>query len=236
MVFFSIDLWLVSKAWRIFSYFSWCFFFDFDSLIILTVSTAGRAAIGLVETIQAIGSEKRRGSHLVRWTCQSTLPHKRSVRERPCSAAVYLVIHPNTSINWSMPRWNEIEKRWILNRNFSSSVRSRSTKLRRWWLILSLIARRRRIGQKHCRQTDAVSEDSEKDPLNTPLFRIIFHENGYTTEECLRFKPVIYSNTIQSMLAILHAMNRLRIPFEDHQRQVLLSTNTASCQNDLLIS
>jgi hypothetical protein len=51
-------------------------------------------------------------------------------------------------------------------------------------------------------------------------FRIIFNENGYTTEERLRFKPVIFSNTIQSMLAILRAMNRLQISFENANRQV----------------
>jgi hypothetical protein len=51
-------------------------------------------------------------------------------------------------------------------------------------------------------------------------YRIIFNENGYTTEECLRFKPVIFSNTIQSMLAILQAMGRLKISFENPIRQV----------------
>ncbi|CAF2468808.1 unnamed protein product [Rotaria sp. Silwood2] len=49
--------------------------------------------------------------------------------------------------------------------------------------------------------------------------KIIFNENGYTKEECLHFKPVIFSNTIQSMLAILHAMNRLQISFENINRK-----------------
>ncbi|UJR15775.1 hypothetical protein I4U23_002709 [Adineta vaga] len=49
--------------------------------------------------------------------------------------------------------------------------------------------------------------------------RIIFNENGYTTEECLRFKPVIFSNTIQSMLAILQAMPRLNISFANPKRE-----------------
>ncbi|CAF4296547.1 unnamed protein product, partial [Rotaria sp. Silwood2] len=49
--------------------------------------------------------------------------------------------------------------------------------------------------------------------------KIIFNENGYTTDECLRFKPVIFSNTIQSMLAILQAMNRLQISFANPIRQ-----------------
>ncbi len=55
---------------------------------------------------------------------------------------------------------------------------------------------------------------------NLIYYRIIFNENGYTTEECLRFKPVIFSNTIQSMLAILYAMNRLQISFENANRKV----------------
>jgi hypothetical protein len=51
-------------------------------------------------------------------------------------------------------------------------------------------------------------------------YRIIFNENGYTIEECLRFKPVIFSNTIQSMLAILQAMDRLQISFDNANRKV----------------
>jgi len=41
----------------------------------------------------------------------------------------------------------------------------------------------------------------------------IIHENGYSKVECLGYVPVIYSNTIQSMMAILRAMGRLRIGF-----------------------
>nr|AUG84414.1 Gai [Platynereis dumerilii] len=41
----------------------------------------------------------------------------------------------------------------------------------------------------------------------------IIHEKGYTQEECLQYKPVVYSNTIQSMIAIIRAMGNLRIDF-----------------------
>lgn len=51
------------------------------------------------------------------------------------------------------------------------------------------------------------------------LTRII-HENGYTKEECQQYKPVVYSNTVQSMVAILRAMERLQIPFRDPARAV----------------
>ena len=51
------------------------------------------------------------------------------------------------------------------------------------------------------------------------LLRII-HETGYSEEECLQYKPVVYSNTVQSMVAILKAMGRLKISFNDPLRNV----------------
>lgn len=46
----------------------------------------------------------------------------------------------------------------------------------------------------------------------------IIHEKGYTKEECIQYKMVVYSNTIQSLLAILKAMTRLGIDFENPSR------------------
>ncbi len=46
----------------------------------------------------------------------------------------------------------------------------------------------------------------------------IIHEKGYNTDECLQYRPVIYSNTIQSLLAIISAMSKLRINFGDKSR------------------
>lgn len=43
----------------------------------------------------------------------------------------------------------------------------------------------------------------------------IIHEGGFTQEDNKQFKPVVYSNTIQSMVAILRAMNTLGIQFGD---------------------
>ena len=40
----------------------------------------------------------------------------------------------------------------------------------------------------------------------------VIHEDGYTAEECISHTSVVYSNTVQSMLAILRAMGRLQIP------------------------
>jgi len=50
-------------------------------------------------------------------------------------------------------------------------------------------------------------------------YRII-HENGYSQEECLAYRPVVHNNTIQSLLAIVRAMGQLRIEFSHPDRIV----------------
>ncbi|EAT39145.1 AAEL009037-PA, partial [Aedes aegypti] len=42
----------------------------------------------------------------------------------------------------------------------------------------------------------------------------IIHETGYSQEECEQYRPVVYSNTIQSLMAIIRAMGQL-IDFAD---------------------
>ncbi|CAK6951327.1 guanine nucleotide-binding protein G(i) subunit alpha [Scomber scombrus] len=46
----------------------------------------------------------------------------------------------------------------------------------------------------------------------------IIHEDGYSEEECKQYKVVVYSNTIQSIMAIIRAMGRLKIDFGDPAR------------------
>ncbi|XP_072306204.1 guanine nucleotide-binding protein G(i) subunit alpha [Eucyclogobius newberryi] len=46
----------------------------------------------------------------------------------------------------------------------------------------------------------------------------IIHEDGYSEEECKQYKVVVYSNTIQSIMAIIRAMGRLKIDFGDPSR------------------
>lgn len=46
----------------------------------------------------------------------------------------------------------------------------------------------------------------------------IIHENGYRKDECLQYRPVVFSNTIQSMIAIIRAMGQLKIDFGHHER------------------
>nr|CAB3249889.1 Gi1 G protein alpha subunit Gi [Phallusia mammillata] len=41
----------------------------------------------------------------------------------------------------------------------------------------------------------------------------IIHEDGYTEEECLQYKAVVYSNTLQSLITIVRAMGNLKIDF-----------------------
>ena len=51
------------------------------------------------------------------------------------------------------------------------------------------------------------------------LCRII-HEGGFTNEDNKQYKPVVYSNTIQSLVAIIRAMGTLHIDFGDPDREV----------------
>ena len=48
----------------------------------------------------------------------------------------------------------------------------------------------------------------------------IIHETGYSKEECEEYKPVVYSNTIQSLMTIIRAMGQLRIDFADPNKEV----------------
>lgn len=56
-------------------------------------------------------------------------------------------------------------------------------------------------------------------PVCLPCPRII-HEDGYSEEECRQYKAVVYSNTIQSIMAIIKAMGNLQIDFGDSSRAV----------------
>ncbi|KAK3697452.1 hypothetical protein RRG08_031216 [Elysia crispata] len=49
----------------------------------------------------------------------------------------------------------------------------------------------------------------------------IIHDGGFTTEDNKQYKPVVYSNTIQSLVAIIRAMGTLSIPFGDSEREYM---------------
>ncbi|KAJ8259802.1 hypothetical protein GJAV_G00173610 [Gymnothorax javanicus] len=46
----------------------------------------------------------------------------------------------------------------------------------------------------------------------------IIHEDGYSEEECKQYRAVVYSNTIQSIMAIIKAMSNLNIEYEEPSR------------------
>lgn len=57
-------------------------------------------------------------------------------------------------------------------------------------------------------------------PNPGPLAARIIHEDGYSEEECRQYRAVVYSNTIQSIMAIVKAMGNLQIDFADPSRAV----------------
>ncbi|CAP21244.2 Protein CBR-GOA-1 [Caenorhabditis briggsae] len=48
----------------------------------------------------------------------------------------------------------------------------------------------------------------------------IIHESGFTAEDYKQYKPVVYSNTVQSLVAILRAMSNLGVSFGAGEREV----------------
>lgn len=57
--------------------------------------------------------------------------------------------------------------------------------------------------------------------MHVPLcpFRII-HEDGFSGDDVKQYKPVVYSNTIQSLAAIVRAMDTLGLEYGDKERKV----------------
>lgn len=51
------------------------------------------------------------------------------------------------------------------------------------------------------------------------VFRII-HEDGFSGDDVKQYKPVVYSNTIQSLAAIVRAMDTLGLEYGDKDRKV----------------
>ncbi|KAM7245447.1 guanine nucleotide-binding protein G(t) subunit alpha-3 isoform X1 [Ovis aries] len=91
-----------------------------------------------------------------------------------------------------------------------------------------------------------LQEDAERDARTVKLLLLgagesgkstivkqmkIIHKNGYSEQECMEFKAVIYSNTLQSILAIVKAMATLEIDYvnprsAEDQRQLCVMANT----------
>ncbi len=58
----------------------------------------------------------------------------------------------------------------------------------------------------------------------------IIHEDGFSGDDVKQYKPVVYSNTIQSLAAILRAMDSLGIEFGDKDRKVSVTFKTVHLQ------
>ena len=43
----------------------------------------------------------------------------------------------------------------------------------------------------------------------------IVHGRGYNKEDCIKYRPIIHSNTVDSLFAILKAMEKLKIYFSN---------------------
>ena len=63
------------------------------------------------------------------------------------------------------------------------------------------------------------------------LFNRIIHESGFTSDDFKQYRPVVYSNTIQSLVAILRAMPNLGISFVNNEREVRKTSHNS--QNPL---
>ncbi|XP_077982107.1 guanine nucleotide-binding protein G(o) subunit alpha-like [Glandiceps talaboti] len=47
----------------------------------------------------------------------------------------------------------------------------------------------------------------------------IIHEDGFSIEDLKQYKPVVFSNTLQSMVAMLRAMETLKVDYGDKERE-----------------
>nr|7WZ7_A Chain A, engineered G alpha 12 subunit [Homo sapiens]7X10_A Chain A, engineered G alpha 12 subunit [Homo sapiens]7YDJ_A Chain A, engineered mini-G12 [Homo sapiens] len=83
-------------------------------------------------------------------------------------------------------------------------------------MIDALLARERRAVRRLVKILLLGADNSGKSTFLKQM-RII-HVNGYSEEECKQYKAVVYSNTIQSIIAIIRAMGRLKIDFGDSAR------------------
>ncbi|KAF5912225.1 hypothetical protein HPG69_013392 [Diceros bicornis minor] len=71
---------------------------------------------------------------------------------------------------------------------------------------------------KQCEALGVISGAGESGKSTIVKQMKIIHEAGYSEEECKQYRAVVYSNTIQSIIAIIRAMGRLKIDFGDSAR------------------
>ena len=64
----------------------------------------------------------------------------------------------------------------------------------------------------------------------------IIHQDCYSKEDFVQYRPVVYSNTIQSLGAIIRAMNMLNIQFNEQGRIIFKSSSKFKRLNFTLLS
>uniref|UniRef100_A0A672M933 G protein subunit alpha o1 n=1 Tax=Sinocyclocheilus grahami TaxID=75366 RepID=A0A672M933_SINGR len=57
----------------------------------------------------------------------------------------------------------------------------------------------------------------------------IIHEDGFSGDDVKQYKPVVYSNTIQSLAAIVRAMDTLGLEYGDKERKLLRQFRSNWC-------
>ncbi|EPY84770.1 hypothetical protein CB1_000445041 [Camelus ferus] len=62
-----------------------------------------------------------------------------------------------------------------------------------------------------------------------PVVSRIIHEDGFSGEDVKQYKPVVYSNTIQSLAAIVRAMDTLGIEYGDKERKLSFWSSSPCC-------
>ncbi|RXN18192.1 guanine nucleotide-binding G(o) subunit alpha-like protein [Labeo rohita] len=55
----------------------------------------------------------------------------------------------------------------------------------------------------------------------------IIHEDGFSGDDVKQYKPVVYSNTIQSLAAIVRAMDTLGLEYGDKERKLYCNVNVS---------
>lgn len=77
---------------------------------------------------------------------------------------------------------------------------------------------------KHCTSSKIEGSVDSKAVLLSHAWSLltsrIIHEDGYSEDECKQYRAVVYSNTIQSIMAIIKAMSNLKIDYGDSARMV----------------
>uniref|UniRef100_A0A3Q3WPY3 Guanine nucleotide-binding protein G(i) subunit alpha-1 n=1 Tax=Mola mola TaxID=94237 RepID=A0A3Q3WPY3_MOLML len=82
-------------------------------------------------------------------------------------------------------------------------------------------------GEKAAREVKLLLLGERK--MDGPRVGVIIHEAGYSEEECKQYKAVVYSNTIQSIIAIIRAMGPIRwaLSWQDDARQLFVLAGSA---------